>query len=341
MKKTKNIFGQIIAVENLAQAAAKAMRGKNSKAIKSFAKNSPERLSELHDSLLAGNYKPAGYKEMIITDLKRRVIKIAPFYPDRIMHHAIMNIVEPIISKTFIHHTYACIKNKGGHRCIADLYKDMRANYSDTTYCLKFDVRKFYDSVDHQVLKSIIRRKIADEKALTLIDSIIDSTDAGIPIGNYTSQHFSNLYLSYFDHYCKEELKLKYYYRYMDDIVVLAASKQELQSDFKDIETYLKQCLKLEIKGNWQIFPVDKRQIDFCGYKVNHHGIMLRKKILYNLYKKFSSLNQPVSDLAQLKHKMPSHYGWLLHTDEKHFTHITNHLIIKQNAKINKKLICA
>lgn len=335
MKRTKNIFEPIIAVENLANAADKAMRGKGSRAITAFVSKKAERLTELHDSLKSGTYIPSAYKELIILDPKRRVIKIAPFYPDRIVHHAVMNVLEPVISNVLIHHTYACIKGKGGHRCIADLYADMRSNYDDTTYCLKFDIRKFYDSVDHEILKKIIRRKLADDKALALIDLIIDSTEAGIPIGNYTSQHFSNLYLAYFDHYCKEELGLKYYYRYMDDIVVLAASKAELQRTFNNIESYLNQRLKLEIKGNWQIFPVDKRQIDFCGYRVNHHGVMLRKKILYNLFKKYGGIidTAKISDINMLKNSLPSHYGWLLHTSKRHFTQITNHLISHKNAK--------
>lgn len=244
-----------------------------------------------------------------------------------------MNIIEPILTKVLIHHTYACLKGKGGHRCTSDLYSYLRSNYKESPYCLKLDIKKYYDNIDHDVLKSIIRRKISDKKALALIDSIIDSTETGIPIGNYTSQHFSNIYLAYFDHFCKKELNIKAYYRYMDDIVIFGSSSDELHVTFRKIETYLRENLKLEIKGNWQIFPVDQRQIDFCGYRVNHYGIMLRKKILYNFFRKLNKVKKKkeIVDEKSLKKALPSHYGWIMHTSPKHFTHIVKKSI--ENAK--------
>lgn len=318
MKKKKNLYDLIASRENLVKASNKAVSGKRYGLIRHFVSNRETLLDKLHYTLMSCSYTPSSYREMYIYEPKERLIKIAAFYPDRIVHHAVMNVVEPILKQTFIHHTYACIKGKGGHQCINDMYNDMRRDYTHTQYCLKFDIRKFYDSIDHNVLKSLIRRKIADQKTLNLIDQIIDSTSPGIPIGNYTSQQFSNYYLAYFDHYCKEELNLKYYYRYMDDIVVLGSNKADLHDVFNNIKSYLKERLKLDIKANWQVFPVDKRQIDFCGYRVNHHGVMLRRRILYNYFKKLRKHKSQLRSEDDLKHAMPSHYGWLKHISEQH-----------------------
>ena len=139
------------------------------------------------------------------------------------------------------------------------------------------DIRKFYQSVDHEVLKLIVRRRIKDERLLLLLDGIIDSAP-GIPIGNYLSQFFANLYLSYFDHWLKEDKKVRYYYRYADDMVILSSNKSNLHTLKDEIRDYLRDVLKLELKDNWQIFPVGKRGIDFIGYVFYHDHVKMRKK---------------------------------------------------------------
>jgi len=319
-KKVKNIFEQMVSENNIKKAALSALKNKHGKEIDRFKKNADDLLVKLRLNLIEGTFKPGKYRTMIITDPKERLIKIAPFYTDRIVHHVIMNVLEPIVNKVYVYNSYACVKGKGTHKCVADMYNDMRYHFSETQYCLKIDVSKFYDNIDHELLKSIVRRKIADKDVLLLIDSIIDSTESGIPIGNYTSQHFANLYLTYFDHYCKEILKLKYYYRYMDDIVILGESKDVLWAIFNDIKRYLNDELKLKIKGNYQVFPVDKRQIDFCGFKTNHHSIMLRNRILNKYYKRVNKLKRKglINSVDDIKHTLPSHYGWLIHTSPQH-----------------------
>lgn len=138
------------------------------------------------------------------------------------------------------------------------------------------DIRKFYPSIDHEVLKGIIRKKIKDQKLLQLLDEIIDSAE-GVPIGNYLSQFFANLYLTYFDHWLKEDKQVKYYFRYADDIVILHKDKEYLRELFEEMKQYL-DTLKLTFKDNYQIFKVEDRGISFVGYVIRHDYTLVRKK---------------------------------------------------------------
>ncbi len=221
--------------------------------------------------------------------------------PDRIVHHGILNILEPIFVKTFISTTFNCIKKRGimgAHRAVTKALLDK----NNTTYCLKLDIKKFYPNIDNNILKQLLRKKFKDKDLVYLLDEIIDSTK-GQPIGNYLSQYFANFYLTYFDHWLKENKNVKYYFRYCDDIVILHSDKQYLHNLFKEIQEYLFNNLNLCIKSNYQIFPVDIRGIDFVGYKFRHDYILLRKSIkrkfirmvLYNRNKK----------------SLASYYGWL------------------------------
>ncbi|MDD2433389.1 MAG: RNA-directed DNA polymerase, partial [Clostridia bacterium] len=144
-------------------------------------------------------------------------------------------------------------------------------------YCVKMDIRKFYPSIDQEVLKKQFRRKIKDKDTLWLIDTIIDSHKQGLPIGNYTSQWFSNFYLEGFDHYVKEVLGVKYYIRYMDDFCLFGNNKKKLHQARKKVEQYLNEVLHVQVKGNWQLFRVDDRGVDFVGYRIFRDYCLLRK----------------------------------------------------------------
>jgi hypothetical protein len=253
---------------------------------------------------------------------------IAPFFPDRVVHHCIINVLAPHWYHIFIGNTYACIKGRGTHKCMEDVHRALITDRIGTRYCLKIDIRKFYDNVDHSVLKKIIRYSIADESLLRLLDKIIDSNgkEKGLPIGNFTSQYLANLYLAYFDHWVKEELGVKYYYRYMDDIVVLGEDKAWLHYILDSFALYLGAELKVEIKPNWQIFPVDDRGIDYVGFKQNHYGILLRKGILLRFYQKLEKTKEKyqIKDETDIKHLFPSEYGWIVRCDKEHSDFIFN-----------------
>ncbi len=316
MKRLTNLFDQVVDIDNLYRAYEKARKRKARKyGVKLFEKDLKGNIEKLHSELITGTYRTSEYGVFMIYDPKEREVYRLPFR-DRIVHHAIMNILEPIWVSVFISHTYSCIKGKGIHAVLTAIKQDLN-DVQNTQYCLKLDIRKFYPSIDHEVLKVIIRKKIKDARLLTLLDEIIDSAP-GVPIGNYLSQFFANLYLTYFDHWLKEEQQVKYYYRYADDIVILASNKPYLHALLKDIDNYLTDRLKLQIKGNYQVFPVDKRGIDFVGYVFFHTHILMRKTIKKRLCRKAAKLNKQDIDAQSYKMQIAPWLGWASHCNSRH-----------------------
>lgn len=215
----------------------------------------------------------------------------------------------------FTSDTYSCIKNLGIHAAAKRLKRELKLDPEGTKYCLKIDVRKFYPSIDHDILKQVVRRKIKDKRLLWLLDEIIDSAD-GVPIGNYLSQYFANLYLAYFDHWIKEEKGVKYYYRYADDIVILGSDKEKLQSLLHEMRAYLRDRLKLKIKRNYQVFPVDSRGIDFLGYRFFHTHTLLRKSIKRKFCRRVAMLRKKkYVKYKHFKQQICSWWGWCKHCD--------------------------
>lgn len=278
MKRFNNLYHKIYDINNLKLADKRARKGKlKKKDVQSHILNENDNLIDLHHLLLNKEYTTSKYEVYTIFDGKEREIYKLPYYPDRICHHAVMNILEPIFVSLFTKDTYSSIKKRGIYKAFENIKKSLK-DIEETQYCLKLDIKKFYPNVNHDILKSILRKKFKDKDLLWLLDNIIDST-SGIPIGNYLSQHLSNIYLTYFDHWIKEDKKIKYYFRYCDDIVILSKDKEFLHLLLKEIEEYLKDNLKLQLKQNYQIFPINKRGLDFIGYKFYHTHILLRKSI--------------------------------------------------------------
>jgi retron-type reverse transcriptase len=304
MKRVNNLYEQICSIENLQLADAIARKGKmHQPAVIAHIKNEELNIWNLNQMLVNKIYKTSEYTTFKIYEPKEREIFRLPYFPDRIVHHAIMNVMEKIFVSTFTADTYSCIKTRGIHAAARKLRKSL-CDVSGTEYCLKLDIKKFYPNVDHDILKQLLRRKIKDEHLLFLLDEIIDSAP-GLPIGNYLSQYFANFYLTYFDHWLKEEKRVKYYFRYADDLVILHSEKPYLHELLDDIRNYLQQNLKLSIKENYQVFPVDARSIDFVGYRFYHTHTLLRKSIKQN----FARM------LAKRKNKesIAAYYGWAKH----------------------------
>lgn len=325
MKRFDNLYEKIISIENLTLADRKARKGKKNKyGIVVHDRNRKENILKLHQQLKDGKFKTSTYEIFTIYEPKERIIYRLPYYPDRILHHAILNILEPIWVSIFTADTYCCIKGRGIHLAVKKLKEDLRYDPEGTKYCLKIDVRKFYPSIDHGVLKQIIRRKIKDADLLLLLDEIIDSAP-GVPIGNYLSQFFANLYLAYFDHYAKEVMKLKYYYRYADDIVILNNDKKYLHSVLVEINHYMVSRLNLQLKDNYQVFPVESRSVDFLGYRFYHTHILLRKSIKQNFCHKIAKMNKRLNvSEKEYDQIISSWWSWAKHCNSRHLMQVLN-----------------
>ena len=311
MKRHTNLYQQIISMDNLRLADKKAMKGKlNQAGVIEHLKNTEDNLLKLHAMLANKTYKTSQYKIFTIYEPKERIIYQLPYFPDRITHHAIMNVLEPLFVRTFISQTYSCVKGRG-IKGAADAVKDALKDAAGTKYCLKIDIKKFYPNIDHEVLKQLLRRKFKDQHLLWLLDEITESTD-GLPIGNYLSQYFANFYLTYFDHWLKEQKAVKYYFRYADDIVILAENKPYLHALLAEIKQYLHINLKLTVKENYQIFPVESRGIDFVGYVFFHTHTKLRKSIKQNFARMLVN-NKNDKSIA-------SYNGWLSHCNSNNLT---------------------
>ncbi len=315
MKRIGNIYETIYSKENLILADKKARKGKRHQpGVMYFDQDKDVNIDKLHLMLKNKTYKTSAYTTFPIYEPKEREIFRLPYFPDRIVHHAVMIPLKPIFVSTFTADTYSCIEGKGVHAASFALRKALK-DVPGTKYCLKLDIKKFYPRIPHDILKKLLRRKIKDNDLLWLLDGIIDSAE-GVPIGNYLSQYFANFYLTYFDHWIKENKGVKYYFRYADDMVITSDSKQYLHQLLADIRVYLHDELKLEIKDNYQIFLVAKhrrargRGIDFVGYVHYHEHTGLRPSIK----KSFARMIHKRKNRASIA----SYSGWAKHCNSKH-----------------------
>ena len=309
MKRKANLYQTTCSLDNLRRADEIARKGKlRQPGVISHDKNRDENLRILRQSLLDKSFITSEYTHFTIYEPKERLISRLPYYPDRIVHHAIMNILEPIFVSAFTADTYSCLKKRGIHAA-ARAVKHALNDTTGTRFCLKLDIKKFYPSVDHEILKQLLRRKFKDPDLLWLLDSIIDSA-GGLPIGNYLSQYLANFYLAYFDHWIKEELHVKYYFRYADDMVILSDDKPCLHGALSSIRNYLLDNLRLEVKDNYQVFPVDSRGIDFVGYVFRHSHIRLRKSIKKSFARAIANNHNAQS--------ISSYRGWAKHCNARH-----------------------
>jgi retron-type reverse transcriptase len=302
MKRLNNLWQQVVTFDNLLLAYRKARLGKQRKySVAKFTLNLESELFNLQRQLIDGSYQPSKYRLFTIYERKPRTIAAAPFR-DRVVHHALVNIIEPPLDKQFIYDSYACRQWKGVHRAIAR-YQNWARHYR---YALKMDILQYFPSIDHILLKEKLRRRIKDIQVLILLDKIIDSAPpvnlspiwyagddlftpiercTGIPIGNLTSQFLANLYLDDFDHYLKEKLQIKPYLRYVDDFVVLDNSKARLHEIQKLIQNFLVgDRLRLHPR-KVHIVPTNNG-LDILGYVIFPHKRLLRNDNGHRFFRK-------------------------------------------------------
>lgn len=276
------MFFAICSYDNLYRAYEKARKSKSNKwYVKEFENNLQNNLLQLEAELITQNYKPEKMKVFVISDPKTRVIS-ASVFRDRVVHHAIYSIINPIFEKSFIYDSYASIKNKGTHKALKRFdYFKRKASKNGTKPCfvLKADIKHYFDTVDHEVLMKILSRKIKDEKVLNLLDKIIKNHNnaKGMPIGNLTSQMFANIYLNELDKFVKHKLKAKFYIRYLDDFVILHDNKEILQTWKNEIDGFLARKLKLKLHPDKsKIYPLYSG-VNFLGFRVFYCHKLLKK----------------------------------------------------------------
>lgn len=313
-KKYGGLFDKIVSLDNLELAYNKAAKGKRSRSIVSLiGADLPFFLMHLQQLLITGRFTTADYKIKKIFEPKERLIYILPFYPDRIVHHAIMNVLEPIFESWFYDHSLACRKGKGIH-----CGSRMTAGYVKRfTYCIKGDYSKFYPSIDHDVMKSILSHKIKDKRVLALLDNIIDSIPGktNLPIGNYVSQWLGNLYLQKFDEFCYEQLHVQHYIRYCDDFVIFSNDKAKLSVDMSKLISFATSDLHMHF-SKLQLFKV-KQGVDFLGYRHFPDKILLRKSTALRFKRRIRHMHRladlGILDRLYIRGLLTSINGWLQH----------------------------
>lgn len=304
-------------------------------------------------------FKTSEYEIFILNEgKKKRDVYKLPFFPDRIAQWAILQIIEPFLLANMTTDTYSAIPGKGIQPIVDDLRGHYKTKIVDgkkksvwvpsilltdeesTRYCYKIDLHHFYQSINHEVLKQKYRKVFKDPELLWVLDEIADSINTataddlielslsgevevdpntGIPIGNYMSQYSGNFYLSSFDHWVKEELHVKHYYRYMDDVVIFASSKEELHEIHRKVTAYTRDYLHLNIKGNYQIFPTKVRGVDFVGYRFFGEYTLLRKSTAINFKRKMRACRKKMENNIPPTYSewcsFNSYKGWLGNCD--------------------------
>ena len=314
-----NVYERIYDLDNLREAHRNARKDKLFYKEVVMVDSDPDKyLLQIQEMLKNGTYQvnPEDYTVSVINDKgKERELWKLPYFPHRIIQWAIMLQIEPIFNKVFTGFTCASLPQRGGKRA-QELTRQYLKDEKGTEYCLKIDVHHFYPSINHRILKRLLRKKFKDPELLALLDMIIDShPPKGIPIGSYLSQYLANFYLSYFDHWLKEVLRLKYVVRYMDDMTIYHKSKAFLHWVARKIMDYLKRFLDLELKKNWQIFPTVVRGVDFVGYRFFRAFTLLRKKTCKRFKKAMVAIREKWEQGKRICYRewcrINSYKGWL------------------------------
>ncbi len=288
-----SFFHNIISLSNLFKAWKEFKKCKTKKIdVAEFEFNLENNLFSLHQELINKTYKSEKYQAFFVYDPKRRHIHKA-VVKDRVLNQAVFRILYRIFDKYFIFHSYSSRVNKGTHRASKKLFIALRKeskNWKQPVFVLKCDIKKFFDCIDHQILFELIRKKVSDVETLWLINIILKSFEKspniGLPLGNVTSQLFANIYLNELDQFIKHKLKIKHYFRYADDFILVSKSEELLMFYKKEVENFLKQNLKLELHPNKVFIRRLRQGIDFVGYVILPNATVLRTKTKRRIFKK-------------------------------------------------------
>jgi len=328
MKRAKNLYPLIPTHENLRTAFRKAAKGKQDHSqVICFRADFDANIQKLRDQLL--NKKPdiGHYHFFVVRDPKVRTICAASF-PERVLHHAIMNICEPVLDSYAIYDSYACRKGKGNRKALARTQQFAQK----FPWYLKLDIRKYFDSIDHDRLMQFLLRRFKDPDLLMLFQQLLETYHTtpgkGVPIGNLISQHLANFYLGRFDHWIKEDRKIKGYVRYMDDFILFSKDKQSLKSELKAMEWFLRDNLKLTLKDNVQLNR-SSRGVGFLGFRVFPGHIRLSAPSMKRFSKKFRAYEQLYCDGTWSEKELIRHMEPLVDFTNAGDSHRFRRMIIK------------
>jgi retron-type reverse transcriptase len=345
MKTYRNLYSELCSYDNLFLAYKKARKHKTLKPyVVEFERNLKNNLFRLRTELLLHSYRPMPLKTFVLREPKTRKISKSDFR-DRVIHHALCNIIEPMLEKKFIHDSYANQKGKGTlaaikrfeffKRKISRNFNTIKSTKNIKGFVLKADVRKFFDTVKHQILIGIISRTITDEKVLWLVKTILanhktESLGVGMPLGNLTSQFFANVYLNELDQYVKHNLRVRYYIRYVDDFVILHRSREALEYYKEEIGEFLSKQLELQIHPDKsRIFPL-YQGTDFLGLKIFAHHKIIQRKNIRKFQKKLQKLCEKYdAEKIQYDRIYDLLEGWCAYTKNANM-HKTRKEILKQ-----------
>jgi hypothetical protein len=322
MRREGHIYERVCSVENIKQAIMKSSLGKrDQRYVRRILEHSDRYAAVVSEMLRRRAYVPSQYREKVIWDGssgKERTICQPRYYPDQVIHWALMLQLQDIIMHGMYAYTCGSVPGRGTSYGQKALRRWLDTDYRGTKYCLKADISKFYPSTDVEMLKASFRRIIKDPDCLWLIDTILDSHPDGLPIGNYTSQWFSNYYLQGLDHYIKEQLGVRYYVRYVDDLVILGPNKRKLHRAREAICEYL-EGLHLRMKSNWQVFRVDKRDIDFLGLRFFRNKTILRKRNSLRIRRRMRKIERKGRLGYRDACAVISFWGWLKRSNSYRF----------------------
>lgn len=308
MKRFGHLVERIADYDNLVLAFYKAQRGKKAqKEVIVYRENLNENLRTMSGRIMSGDVDVGRYRKFIITDPKKREICAAAF-DERVLHHAIMNVCQPVFERNLIFDTYATRVSKGVYAALE------RAKYgmSHYNYVAKMDVRKYFDSISHEILIGLLHRIFKDQTLIGIFTKIVESyhttSGYGVPIGNLTSQYFANFYLSGLDHYAKENLRIPLFIRYMDDMLAFGNSRDEVLCYVDRIMEYANEKLLLRLKP--PIIISAEEYVPFLGYKIGNHNVMLNGRSKRRFSRKITVyenlLNDGIwSEKSYLEHVTP------------------------------------
>lgn len=316
MKSYNHLYEQLISEDNIKMAIQLSSRGKRHRSeVQRYIDNPDEHIVPIQT--MVKHYRNAKHRPVEIYDgisRKKRTI-IVPKYREQIVHHMLVNVLKPIMQRSMYEHSYGSLPGKGGHKGKKYIERWIRTDIENTQYCLKLDVKKYFDSVPHEIVKNQMRKLIHDEEFLRVLFEVIDVTETGLPLGFYTSQWLANWYLTEFDYFVKQKLHAKYYVRYMDDMVIFSSNKSELHWMKTQIEKYLSDNLGLKLKENWQVFPIESRALDFMGFRFYRNKTTLRKSIMTKALRKARKIGQATKPTLYEIRQMMSYFGWLSATN--------------------------